>query len=1626
MVDVITQNIKPQVDATGGGKKLSLEDDYQMGKDTGVFIYDENKARYQREKNPQPVKDLGKEIVKQVLSKKSDTPQEGELDGTKKPDDRVQFAEDTEVRPIIRGKPEDVVYQDRPSIAGGDIVPSGIATPRSEGKFADIPTGSQLEKTAEKDILASKTAITFDEFKNDLQTNADIPELTEAQLNRAKNALYITTLPNIDDGTKQQAQNLLNNTYASVDYSRSKQDAPTIPFARGTAVTTTEEAKTNPILKSNQTRYAEGKISVGQIIQGKFAKQFPIRKDEIKVEQAIINRISTGDFFNTLVENFKETGRGLTFELPKLLGEAFIGRNIFTDAVEMGIGPAWDKSADARTEWARSYKDMFNMVGGETLADSINDVLYEEFKNQLDNNEITLERFKQLTQTTVTLPSGETRVAPRVIVNEDLAYTLLNESIDQLSESEQFFMIFADNTTGMGAIVKEKGARAARHLQKVRKRVDVGVKKYTKEQIQKIKKGDNKFDGMSLMETVAHLKREGIDIKTNDMLINLALQNENVTRTINRMVARRNELGKELTNLKLAGVSKNNLEYKKVKAEYDSLRGKIFRNRGQLRTAPFARETLEVAVPASAIQYGFTAALSGEGEDSVLDFYSSQALGAITYALGGPLVIDPVIRGAGRVTSYLVSQAGDLSYTLAGILEDVGTIVKIPRGMLLNKDVEAFDAFIKAERGTGLNPSERKAIGYIFKLGANLSEENLDAVVKSMKDYKKLEDDITSKFPRGMQGKIAKSLRTSFGQASGLMWLQGLERSAYANIDMKDLKSLANVNNIIDIQKSSEEQILIAKRSLDNLKRMVMSSDGINLDKPESMDKLVAGIENMISNAEGNLIKQKSDLTSIVDESLVKLLENPDVDIDESVHEVILKASERVRGDLKEELKEGSAIVQATDKVMEALGNRMKLIESNRRSPKHTKRASLAFEDMLETLIVNYKTKAKAGYRELDKKMLDNNETIDMSSLLRKFYQDADSKTTLQRFFTKEGQFWSSTLNSKLRSSLIDVATRTLSNKFKDTTVKKLIKLSQTEFVGDPKRKQRNPYFISKDADALDVALRYTENDKLRAFDAVPSEVQDMYAAFRDYGYRMKDGSLGKLYADQAFEIDNLIKSQAPKYYEEHEKASALYKSEIFDRQDGKGPLTDYLKSRSKRTTEASKDDPVSDVNFKNVYLSKTPSQILKPVIQKVQTYIKNDGNDQILGSDIFDDFQNLNKQLGDRTGTTPVFDLDTKEGKDRFDLIKSVISENIYASWGRDQVRGMELVDPKGVVTLQKEMGGYNFRKMRESVLDEASEFTMVQVKKDGVIDELPLVDFAQMIEDEKDIVKQLGYHKELRTAYSLFESNVNNKIKNVEKVVRDTIVLQDNTIQKLKDLARFKDPKSFFDNFIMNGTVESIDALRQGAISKGIPAKDFDDAVKYLTLNGLIAQSNMNPMPGKSLMAMDGTDRVRYSMDSPGALLATLQKENVSEILGKYMDDEHIGFLTNISDYLNRMGEVSGKNTRVDGVLRPISVNEVISRAFNLARGMVSPAYVAAEFAVRIASNAGVDMMKMAAGNKEAADIMANLLLHPEKIKGVEMSRFKTLITDFLATELARQEYVDVGVSPFYGEQLPDETFN
>jgi hypothetical protein len=79
-------------------------------------------------------------------------------------------------------------------------------------------------------------------------------------------------------------------------------------------------------------------------------------------------------------------------------------------------------------------------------------------------------------------------------------------------------------------------------------------------------------------------------------------------------------------------------------------------------------------------------------------------------------------------------------------------------------------------------------------------------------------------------------------------------------------------------------------------------------------------------------------------------------------------------------------------------------------------------------------------------------------------------------------------------------------------------------------------------------------------------------------------------------------------------------------------------------------------------------------------------------------------------------------------------------------------------------------------------------------------------------------------------------------------------------------------------------------------------------------------------------------------------------------------------------------------------------MARGFNLARRMVSPQYVAAEIGVNLALQSGLNLMKLAAGNKEAADIMLRLIKFPQDMTKKDLDTFTNMVTDFAVTELGQ----------------------
>ena len=88
---------------------------------------------------------------------------------------------------------------------------------------------------------------------------------------------------------------------------------------------------------------------------------------------------------------------------------------------------------------------------------------------------------------------------------------------------------------------------------------------------------------------------------------------------------------------------------------------------------------------------------------------------------------------------------------------------------------------------------------------------------------------------------------------------------------------------------------------------------------------------------------------------------------------------------------------------------------------------------------------------------------------------------------------------------------------------------------------------------------------------------------------------------------------------------------------------------------------------------------------------------------------------------------------------------------------------------------------------------------------------------------------------------------------------------------------------------------------------------------------------------------------------------------------------------------------------MVRPFSINQLISRAFNIRRGMVSPQYVAAELAVSIASTAGIDLLKLASTDPNTGKIMVRFLEYPKEMTNADLETLQNGILGFLARELS-----------------------
>jgi hypothetical protein len=295
-------------------------------------------------------------------------------------------------------------------------------------------------------------------------------------------------------------------------------------------------------------------------------------------------------------------------------------------------------------------------------------------------------------------------------------------------------------------------------------------------------------------------------------------------------------------------------------------------------------------------------------------------------------------------------------------------------------------------------------------------------------------------------------------------------------------------------------------------------------------------------------------------------------------------------------------------------------------------------------------------------------------------------------------------------------------------------------------------------------------------------------------------------------------------------------------------------------------------------------------------------------------------------------------------------------------------------------------------------------------------MLDLEGMVAEQRTLQKLLDQDED---ALRVAQQAANRIVDEVERQTKTLTGLADpkrkQVNQAIMEAAQVgRNSTSFVERYIEKGTTEDLSRLAfevRYRLTGGDPKvttvkigekdvpieKAINDGIATLLLDGLMQKGGVTQMGGDK--------NLRETFVNPEALFKIMSNDNSYSQIEQILGPEHASFMKDISQYFMMksrapMGEYDEK---IKNLVAEFGVNKLISRAFNLRRGMVSPQYVAAELSVALATQAGIDVIKLAATDKNSALFMSQFLRYPENMTKAEIEMGSQLIVNFVITEFA-----------------------
>ena len=1504
-----------------------------------------------------------------------------------------------DITPVrIQPRPEANVPSELQVVKTGDKLATvvGKSIPKVKAQFKSLQ--SDIEKEIE---VQQKPSLSYDDAIKQLESGNPVsfetPQGTQTYIPEQLDAIRSSTmLQGTMRGHAAIAESLTKDKPA---------EEPVIGYTDPTRSKVNNARIQDPYSYEDTVDYATSRINLNNYIKEKGYVNTGDSQVDVAVRQVFIDQLPTGSFGMSLANRLAESGRGFV-TLPQIGNEMVegFGRSLGR-SLKKGT-PFWDEwAADAEEREAntkRYLETIDEYLPGPTAAMWLNGEIHKRFDKELEEGTITEAEHQRLT-----MEEGITGdLIKREFVDEQGAYDLIEFAFTELPALWQAGVIGSEFVlTGTAPAMSKSGAARDMVTDMIKFRQVYNVPK------------DVRLSG-----TAAWVNTETTMRKIDDNLFQIGLLNKQLRSQTERAKNRAKALNERIPSVRKeadAALERGDLtlhaslkkEADTLESEAKNLKRQAARNAISAALSPYTVEVVKDDLVLAGAAFTGSQLLAGFTGSREMGELSGMFLGMVA----NPVVVGPTGRFIGKLGKGFVHTTGMRSMVPAVMAKIMQMDTTVDDYLRINN----IDASFKT----------RKAMNRAFKELEKMNPEQRAEMKRIVQQHLQLQEDIIKSFPQDKQEEARRLFDASFAELTGMAPLIGMYKQSSQGLTSKQIRK-AGFRTVYDQMEDIQAQSIRAQAAINNLDNYIASY--ANPASKEEMRKLVQtatkGLDNIKAqleleyNALDNQINIMLD--AITGDSTMQIPENFVADAIQIQRELQKKINipqkipedgvgpmptvGQQRGqEVVEKAEEIDFISKKKARVFDNFQNRLSQVKSMRDDKvAHQQATARAAEAILEaqySFLADIGDEAYRDFRTFVSSRGSNQPTIDITKFVEDMIRISDEKD-IMRFFGPEATFFSGHLgkramkmfDSMVRRTLMDIGEDSLSEII-DSAKKTLPESEQAAFVA----KANN----LAEEDPIRFGVFLHKFGKVNVFSkATIEEAEELRRAFRDYSFKVTNDAVAAQYASAKDTIDELMEKSDPEGFEQLLAVREIYQS-------SKDPLRPGSLMQKLKTSKVGEKVDLDSGPFVGMYRNEDPYSILAKAGEHIGGILKGGARSSLDTNKLKNHMAGLEQAFGTHIGDNGqlYIDLDTEQGAEVFETLRQLTEEVVYSSWA-NKVLG-QLPQPGTRMPVQRESFTTTLLEELDSITEQPLQ---INVKVGGEETTRAIIDVAGMIAEEQDIVKVIGegekYHQQGLKAVAEFKTLLK-KVSNDARVGKG---LEEASMRSIYQLTGLQSNLEFFEKYIQgNGDVSEVKRtfVRQLANDPALQGKDlnalFDEAAYKMVYGALKEKGGYRATQLKKtakyqelVLEAGGENAVIKEFTNTLGLIEALQDPSIIRNLNKVgIDETHVKHLEMITTYISTK---QAMNLAADASARGMNANEVLSRAYNIAREMVSPTYIASELAVRILKKADSDSFLLMLQNKEAAKIMEKMMYFPERVRPGEMNTFETLVLQFAATQV------------------------